>query len=165
MKPGNGGFLPDEETVATSAAGGSVLGIMQTPVSTLQSTDSLRKAIHLLGSARGKQSPVLKGDQLVGLVCNCDLSQLVSSALRELSGGEEAGVLERIRIHEMLVGKPVSIGPYHSVVAAAQVLLDRGVCALPVVDERRVVGMVSQTELLRALVILIKELQGIIGVR
>lgn len=138
----------------------SVLRIMQTPVSTLQATDPVRKALDLLGPEKGRQSPVLKGDQLVGVLCNCDLSQLVAASLRELWEERRSESLDRVRIQEMVPGAAVSIGPYHSVMTAAQVLLERRVCALPVVDGRKVVGLVTQLDLLKALVDLVKELEG-----
>jgi predicted transcriptional regulator len=137
-----------------------VLGIMQSPVWTLQASDSLKRAISLLGSARGRQSPVLKGEDLVGVLCNCDLSQLVSNSLREIGGGAAVEALDSMRIQDVVEGGAVSIGPYHSVVAAAQVLLERQICALPVVDERKVVGLVTRNDLLRALVNLVKELES-----
>lgn len=138
----------------------SVLRIMRTPVQTLQAGDPLKKAINLLGLASSRQSPVLKGDQLVGVICSCDLSRLVSGAFKDLLGGNGSDALEGLRIQELLAGGAVSIGPYHSIVTAAQVLLERRICALPVVEERQVVGLVTQVDLMRALVDLVKEMEG-----
>jgi len=156
---GKSATTPREELPSLSAVR-SVLSIMQTPVVTLQASDPITKAINVLGSARARPSPVLKGDQLVGMLCNCDISQLVSNSLREIAGGKGIDALDRVRIQELVAGGAVSIGPYHSILAAAQVMLERRICALPVVEERRVVGLVTQTDLLRALVDLAKELEG-----
>ncbi|MDP3937394.1 MAG: CBS domain-containing protein [Deltaproteobacteria bacterium] len=147
---GGSGFSPS----------GSVLGIMQTPVWTLQASDPLTKAINLLGSEKARQSPVLKGDELIGVLCSCHLSELLAASLRELANGKGLGELNRVRIEEVVAGGAVSIGPYHSIVAAAQVLLERRSCALPVVDQRRVVGLVTQGDLLRALIDRVKELEA-----
>ncbi len=134
--------------------------MMQTPVSTLQASDSVAKAIGLLGSDKGRQSPVLRGDELVGVLCKCDLSQLISSPLGEIAREGRIGGFDRVRVEEMVAGGAVSIGPYHSILTAAQVLLERRICALPVVEERKVVGLVTQIDLLRALVDIVKELEA-----
>ena len=141
----------------------SVLGIMQSPVWTLQASDTLRKAINFMGTAKGRHSPVLKGDRLAGVLCGCHVHLLLSPELNNAIEGRDPEALDRIRVADLIVGEPVSIGPYHSVVAAAQILIQRGLCALPVVEEQKVVGIVRQVDLVRALTERVKELEDVIA--
>jgi acetoin utilization protein AcuB len=140
----------------------SVMEIMASPVWTLQVSDSLRKAFHLLSNARVRHAPVLKGDRLVGILSERDVRMyLPPPSQRGGKSGQPVGeaVGDETRVYEMMTGDPVSIGPYHSVTAAARVLLERRIGALPVVDEGRVVGIVTQTDILRAMLEHVEELK------
>lgn len=149
--------------VSAMAPPKSVLGIMQSPVWTLQASDTLRKAINFMGTAKARYSPVLKGDRLAGVLCGCHVHLLFSPDLNNALEGRDREALDRIRVADLIVGEPVSIGPYHSVAAAAEILIQHGLCALPVVEERRVVGIVSQTDLVRALGDRVKQLEDVIA--
>lgn len=156
-----GADLMDEHSKAEASSRGetspiafskTVLGVMQSPVWTLQGGDTLRKAIKFLRTAETPYFPVLKGEKLIGILCGCGTHLFLSSPIQDAIAGRDEGALDRLRVQEIMRDAPVSIGPYHSVVAAAQLLLERGICALPVVEEQKVVGIVTQADILRALV-------------
>lgn len=130
----------------------TVLGVMQSPVSTLQVGDSISKAIKLLKTAKTPCFPVLEGDRLVGILCGCSTHLFLSSTIQDAIEGRDGGALDRVCVQEIMRDAPVSIGPYHSVLTAAQILIERSLCALPVVEEQKVVGIVTQADILRALV-------------
>jgi CBS domain-containing protein len=140
----------------------SVMEIMTSPVWTLQTSDSLRKASSLLSSTRVGHAPVLKGDRLVGILCARDVRPYLppptQGEVMADQSTDEVGPPQG-RVCEMMTRDPVSIGPYHSITAAARVLLERRIGALPVVEEGKVVGIVTQTDILRAMLEHVEELR------
>ncbi len=136
--------------------------IMTSPVWTLQTSDSLRRALRLLGSTRVRHAPVLKGDRLVGILSERDVRMYLPPPIQRevtVEQGIDEVALPQTRVCEMMTGDPVSIGPYHSITAAARVLLERRIGALPVVEEGKVVGIVTQTDILRAMLEHVEELR------
>jgi acetoin utilization protein AcuB len=134
---------------------GTVMQVMTTPVWTLQSTDTLRKAVTLMRNRHIRHAPVLAGDRLVGMLSDRDVRAYLpppSHGRSEANGS----ILDQARVREMMTEEPISIGPYHRVTAAASVMLDRHIGALPVVEEGRVIGIVTQTDVLRALLDLLE---------
>jgi acetoin utilization protein AcuB len=56
--------------------------------------------------------------------------------------------VQRINIRERMTAGPITIAPGESVAHALKVMQDRGVRHLPVVDEDKLVGIVSERELM-----------------
>jgi len=51
-----------------------------------------------------------------------------------------------------LVASPViTVAPDASVAAAAEMIINRGIGCLPVIDDRKLIGIVTKTDLLRCL--------------
>ncbi len=144
--------LEQREQAMTPA---TVMQIMTTPVWTLQSTDTLRKAVTLMRNRHIRHAPVLAGDRLVGILSDRDVRVYLPSPMHGRSEAE-GSILDQVRMREMMTEEPISIGPYHRVTAAASVMLDRHIGALPVVEEGRVIGIVTQTDVLRALLDLLE---------
>ena len=93
--------------------------------------------------------PVLDGDRLVGIVSRHDLTR---SALAFALGYGERGrakLLHTIAVKEVMRETPITVGPEQSVAQAARLLLDHRIGCLPVVEEERLVGIVTTSDLLR----------------
>ena len=131
--------------------GMAVMNIMTTPVWTLQGSDRLCRALDLMECRRIRHVPVLRGDGLIGILSERDLKLYLPPPLPLAEFTDYAGLLDRVRVEEAMIPEPVSIGPYHAVTEAARVMLERRIGALPVVDEGKVIGIVTQTDILWAL--------------
>ena len=129
----------------------AVLNVMTTPVWTLQGSDLLRRAFGLMETRRIRHVPVLRDDRLIGILSDRDLRVYLPPPVPFAGMGNYAALLDRVRVEEAMASDPVSIGPYHSVTEAARMMLERRISALPVVDEGKVIGIVTQTDILWAL--------------
>jgi CBS domain-containing protein len=73
-----------------------------------------------------------------------------------LSGGRQARTLRRkadaFFVRDAMTSPAISVPPYRSVAAVARVMLDAGVNRLPVVQNRRLVGIVTRSDMVRAFV-------------
>ena len=135
----------------------AVMNIMTTPVWTLQGGDRLRRAFGLMESRRIRHVPVLRGDRLIGMLSDRDLRVYLPPPVPFAGLSGYAALLDRVRVEEAMATEPISIGPYHAVTEAARVMLERRIGALPVVDEGKVIGIVTQTDILWALASLLEQ--------
>jgi acetoin utilization protein AcuB len=95
--------------------------------------------------------PVLDGTRLVGIVGRHDLMR---SALAFALGFGERGrtkLLHSLRLKEVIGEDPVTVGPDQPAGEAAQLLLERRIGCLPVMEDGTLVGIVTSSDLLRLL--------------
>jgi CBS domain-containing protein len=71
-------------------------------------------------------------------------SAIAASNLDEVSGGES-----QMRVADIMSKQVISLMPGHSVRHAAQIMLEHGISGVPVVDDDRVVGILTEGDLLR----------------
>lgn len=84
-----------------------------------------------------RRLPVLRNGQLVGIVTDRDMR-------------EHAGYLDRTEVKVAMSEKPVTVTPATTLEAAAQILLARKIGGLPVVENSRLVGMITTSDVLQA---------------
>jgi len=98
--------------------------------------------------------PVVDDGRVVGILSQRDLLQLTNQG-RDRSAAasvREARALEQTFVRDVMNQKVITIGPEASLAAAARLMLEQRVGALPVVDAReQLVGIVSESDLLRRL--------------
>ncbi len=94
--------------------------------------------------------PVLEGGRLLGMVSDRDVRLVLPSPATSLAVYEMTYLLTRLRVGEIMTYFPVAIGPERSMAAAAKRMLAYKVDAFPVVENDKLVGMLTRTNLLRA---------------
>jgi acetoin utilization protein AcuB len=95
--------------------------------------------------------PVVDADgALVGIVTDRDLRQVVfAPSIQERLGGS-VDALKDLTIRDVMTWSVVTARPDMSIREAASVLHERKIGALPVVERGRVVGMLTERDVLRA---------------
>jgi CBS domain-containing protein len=95
--------------------------------------------------------PVLRGGKLAGMLSSADLMRLEHFVPRSVA--DRAAYLdERFSIEQLMRSPAKSLKPGNSLADAANLLIDAGVHALPVVDEAdHVLGIVSTSDIIRTL--------------
>ena len=123
---------------------------MQREVVTLREDDQLTLADDVMRLGLVRHMPVLAGEKLVGVVSNRDLlAASLSSALR-FEPAERRVFLHSVEVREVMSKDVVSVGPDLQIAKAARILIERRIGCLPVVKEGQLVGLVTETDLLRA---------------
>ena len=127
---------------------------MSPTVLTLQPTDSISTAIHLMKEKRIRRIPIVnEGGKLVGIVSDRDLKDVSPSRATTLDIWELHAVLDKLKIGDIMTKKPVTVPPETSIERAAQVMLEKRVEGLPVVDAKgALVGILTEGDVFRALV-------------
>ena len=95
---------------------------------------------------------VLTDGRLTGLVTDRDIKLNLPSQATSLSVWELNHLLTRLTVGKVMTQSVITVGPDREARDAAQLMLDHTIGALPVVDGGRLVGIVTETDLLRAFV-------------
>jgi len=125
-----------------------VRDIMQEKVVTISAGDRLSTVEDIMTLGRVRHIPVVRGGRLVGVVSERDLLRASLSNLAQ-SSDENRAFLDVVDIGRAMSSPPITVGPDATVEEAALVMADAKIGCLPVVDEGELVGLVTETDLLR----------------
>ena len=109
------------------------------------------EALALCRERRIRHLPVLEGGQLVGIVSDRDLR----SAAPALGDPERASALERIRLSDVMTRDVITAHPDDPVEEAANRMRERRIGCLPVVEDGELVGILTSSDVMEALVYLV----------
>jgi CBS domain-containing membrane protein len=126
-----------------------VADIMSFPVFTLSATQSLALAESLMSLARIRHIPVLEDGKVVGLVTHRDLLAASISALAPLTADERSSLQLSVPVSRIMRKEVWTIDPRALATNAARLMRDHGIGCLPVVDDGRLAGIVTEADLLR----------------
>lgn len=121
-----------------------VQDLMQVPVHTVTADQSLAAAYAFMQDQKVRHLPVLRDDRLVGVVTDRDL-RLATSHLRTDPFDPSDAVAD------VMSQPPKTAGPLDPIEEAARLMRQHTIGCLPVVDGAALVGIVTGTDLLDAL--------------
>lgn len=126
--------------------------IMTTNVVTLTTKDDLVTAEETFKKYRIRHIPVVRGDTILGILSYTDLMRIsFADAIDEDEYDVDTMVYNMFSIEQVMVKDVVSVPPSATVKEVAQFLAQKEFHALPVVDEGKLVGIVTTTDLIRYL--------------
>lgn len=131
--------------------------LMQKDVVTVDAAAHLDVAEELMRMDRIRHLPVVSNGQLVGLVTQRDLFRAAVSSALARSPQDEQRWLARIPVRKAMTREVLSAHPDADVGHAVELMLRERVGCLPVVEDGRLVGVLSETDCLRHLAQLLRE--------
>lgn len=120
--------------------------VMTTNVVSIPSTTSLADARRIMDAHRIRRLPVIDKGKLIGIVTRDALDRAGPSKLTTFSIHEIGYLVNKITVKEVMVRDVVTVGPDATVEEAVALAQRRGVGALVVVEEGRVVGLVTTND-------------------
>jgi acetoin utilization protein AcuB len=115
-----------------------VADLMTSKPMTVRPCDTLQVAQGIMEAGRFRQLPVVDEGKLIGIVTDRDLRQYV-------------GQLNHTRVDAVMSLHPFSVHPSTPVEHAIHILVTNKIGSLPVVDNGELVGIITATDMLRAL--------------
>jgi acetoin utilization protein AcuB len=109
-------------------------------------------ARQLMAKERIRHLLVTDGGELVGIVTDRDIRLNMPSPATSLSVWELNHLLTKLTVDEVMTRSVMTVGPDREASDAARLMLDHKIGALPVVDGGALIGIVTETDLLRAFV-------------
>ncbi len=124
-----GGFLSEIHAV----------DVMQRQVETLSAEQTLGEALHKFASSHHRGFPVVNNGQLVGIVGQADLAKIGTK-----------GYHENQLVREIMTPQPVTVNSDDSLSEVLYQLNRFGLSRLPVVEGRKLVGIITRSDIIRA---------------
>ena len=119
---------------------------------TVSPDDSFRHAMTLIRQRGIRHLPVVEDGRLVGIVTDRDLRQSSPSPATSLEIHELHFLLERVRIREIMTTKVHTVTPDTPIEEAARLMLRYKIGGLPVLQGDTLVGILTETDILKAFV-------------
>jgi len=118
---------------------------------TLGPEDTLMRAVEVMRQKGIRRIPIVVADTLVGLLAEGDLKRAQPSALSD-SQEEFNRVMDGTPVSRIMIQNPITVREDTLLAEAAQALHNTKFGALPVVRDGRLVGILTDTDILRCLV-------------
>jgi len=122
--------------------------VMVKEVATLDVNDELSLANDIMRLGRIRHLPVVDGNRLAGIISERDLFR--TSLAQALGYGKEASrdMMKKLRIKDIMVHPVVTVSPETALCEATRIMVDLKIGCLPVVEEERLVGLITETDIL-----------------
>lgn len=114
--------------------------------------DSLQKVVELLRRRDIRSVPVVEDGKLIGIVTDRDVRQVAPAYPLFRDEDEIRRYTENLTVTAAMTADPMTIASNAPLVEAAKILETYRISALPVVDEQKLVGILSVADLLRAFI-------------
>ena len=125
---------------------------MTRKVITIAPDDSVSAAVKLMKEKKIKHIPVVKDEKLKGIISDRDIREFSPSKATSLDVYELHYLLATTKVKELMKTRVFTISPDAPVEEAAMFMFDNNIGSLPVVEDSKVVGIISDRDIFRVLV-------------
>ena len=106
--------------------------------------DTLETARQMMVAGGFRRLPVTNNGEVIGMLTERDLRQ-------------HAGYFESTKVNAAMSGRLISVGPNCTVEEAARLMVNHKIGGLPILDNGKLVGIVTTVDMLRAFLEVIEE--------
>lgn len=123
---------------------------MTSQVFTVRPEDNIADTMSLMREKKISRLPVVEKGKLVGIVTDGDLREVSPSPATTLSIFELNYLVAKTPIRDVAVKKVITCTPETKIEDAALLMRDHGIGALPVLDQGKLVGIITGTDIFDA---------------
>ncbi len=127
-----------------------VRDVMSTNPITVTPDVSVMEALEIMKRGKVRRLPVVQGGKLVGIVTDRDLLQVSPSPATSLSVFEINYLVSKMTVREAMTARVIAVLPDDTIEKAAVVMRENKIGAVPVVDNRTVIGIITETDIFDA---------------
>jgi acetoin utilization protein AcuB len=124
---------------------------MKSPVITIRPDMSVIDALNLMRQEHIRRTPVVKNGKLVGIVSEKDLLNASPSPATSLNIYEMNYLLSKLQIKDVMKTKVLTVAEDTPIEEAARIMADNKIGSMPVLQDGRIVGMITETDLFKLL--------------
>ncbi len=117
---------------------------------TVNEDDPVKAAVNLVVENRIRHLPVVRGDALVGIISDRDLKRAMPSIVAGATAEEYQTFMDETPVEQAMTANPIACAPNTDLVDLVREFCQKKVGAIPVVDDGRLVGIVTQTDMMQA---------------
>jgi CBS domain-containing protein len=127
--------------------------IMQKKVHTVSLEDRVIHARRIMITNNVARLPVLDEKKVIGIISDVEIALAFASLKKSFSLGKQKHQLDELLVKDVMRTPVVLSNPSMSIYDAAQLMLKQNVGALPLLENEKLVGMVTRTDLLKTIVL------------
>lgn len=129
---------------------------MSQPPIVISPKTPISDALKMMRQRRIRRLPVVDpAGRLIGIVSDKDLLHAEPSPATSLSIWEITYLLGRITVEQVMTRDVLTVGPTTPLEEAAQILVDRKIGGLPVVEAKKVLGVITETDIFKVFALLL----------
>ncbi len=128
-----------------------VRNFMTAPAKSMARDARLLDAALALRSTGFRHLPIVEGERLVGIITDRDIHRFAPSLLIKISPEEYNAIFENTPLERVMTRDPLTVTPDTPLREAAAILQEKKLGCLPVVENERLVGIVTVTDMLGVL--------------
>lgn len=125
---------------------------MTRKVFTVAPDSSVSEAMNLIRAKKIKHIPVVRDEKLKGIVSDRDIRDYSPSRATTLDVYELHYLLATAKVKEIMKSGVVTVAADTPIEEAAMLLCDRNIGCLPVIEGGRLIGIISDRDIFRALI-------------
>jgi len=122
---------------------------MSRPVISVTPDEPIHDVLAMFKKEHIRRAPVMKDGKLVGIISQGDLLNASPSPVTTLSIWEMNYLLSKVTVKNVMSKKVISVTRDTPIEEAARIMADKKIGGLPVMDEDKVVGMITETDLFK----------------
>ncbi|HZK01988.1 MAG TPA: CBS domain-containing protein [Anaerovoracaceae bacterium] len=119
---------------------------------TIAADAPINEVIELMREKNLKRVPVVKGDLVVGMLTNSDIQKVSPTKATTLSIYELNYLLAKTKVSDAMSKEVISISPDGLLEEAAVLMRDNRVGTLAVVEEGKIVGIITESDIFDAFI-------------
>ena len=123
--------------------------IMATELISLHVDEELSLASDIMNLARIRHLPIVEAERLVGIISQRDLFKASLASVMGFDYAETRDHLKSVSIKEAMVKEVITIDPDMDIKEAGRIMLEKKIGCLPVVQGDHLVGMITETDIIR----------------
>jgi acetoin utilization protein AcuB len=100
-----------------------------------------------------RRLPVVEHGRVVGIVTWGDIREASASDATSLTVFELAYLLKKLLVGKIMTPRPITVTPTTTISRAAQLMMEHKIGGLPVVENGKLVGILTESDIFRMLVI------------
>jgi acetoin utilization protein AcuB len=132
-----------------------VRDLMTEKVTTLGPDDKMDQAFYHLNFERIRHLPVVEKGRVVGMISDRDIKKFLGSLTSSpphIKNEERSRTIKTRKVRTMMKRGIVTISPAAEAAEAASIMIKRKIGALPVVQEGKLAGIITTTDILRGFI-------------
>ena len=122
---------------------------MSRPVITVSPDDTVNDVLAMFNKEHIRRAPVMKSGKLVGVVSQTDLLNASPSKATSLSIWESNYLVSKLTIKNVMSKKVISVDADTPIEDAARIMADNKIGGMPVMNNGRVAGVITETDLFK----------------
>lgn len=134
----------------------SVEEVMSNNITSVMPSERLVHARRLMKEAKVGRLPVVSNDELVGMITSKDLMRAFIDFRKNVPDKYQKSQIKEVLVEDIMSDNPTYVSKDMSIAEVADIMIDTGFNGLPVVEDGIVIGIITQTDILR----LISELES-----